>query len=241
MALLHLEGGQIVHKRKKRQMKRYESLLIAIVVGILSFLIFRFLLVDCTEIWGTVESVLGPFRGLMQFPAFVISILSLFSLITALLVYQFCSGRIYSLFAYCVTAFYSLIVFAIIMLKSRGISGFNFNPLQIAQELLQTPITVLFNILLFIPIGFVTAWKHHSLKTGTLFFVIFITVCELAQGFFHLGIFDVDDILLNTFGFCFGFLLQNHAHSHGWTAHKEGKTIIVSKKSPASEIRGTQS
>lgn len=108
------------------------------------------------------------------------------------------------------------------MLKSRGISGFNVNPLLIVQELLQAPLTVLFSMLAFMPIGFMLAWKCQSPKVTILLFLAFITICELIQSILHLGIFDVDDILLNTFGFALGFLAQNHADSRGWSMQRQG-------------------
>lgn len=116
------------------------------------------------------------------------------------------------------------------MLKSRGISGFNVNPLLIVQELLQAPLTVLFNMLAFMPIGFMLAWKCQSPKVTILLFLAFITICELIQSILHLGIFDVDDILLNTFGFALGFLAQNHTDSRGWSMQRQGNFVIISKR-----------
>ena len=116
------------------------------------------------------------------------------------------------------------------MLKSRGISDFNVNPLLIVQEFLQAPLTVLFNMLAFMPIGFMLAWKCQSPKVTILLFLAFITICELIQSILHLGIFDVDDILLNTFGFALGFLAQNHADSRGCSMQRQGNFVIISKR-----------
>lgn len=108
------------------------------------------------------------------------------------------------------------------MLKSRGISGFNVNPLLIVQEFLQAPLTVLFNMLAFMPIGFMLAWKCQSPKVTILLFLAFITICELIQSILHLGIFDVDDILLNTFGFALGFLAQTMPIPAGGACRDKG-------------------
>lgn len=163
------------------------------------FFLFRFALVDCIEIWQTIESILGSLHPFMQSQVCIIALLTCCSLITALLTYQICIGKIHVLLLYFITALYLLLIFAIIMLKSRGISGFNVNPLLIVQELLQAPLTVLFNMLAFMPIGLMLAWKCQSPKVTILLFLAFITICELIQSILHLGIFDVDDILLNTF------------------------------------------
>lgn len=207
-------------------MKRRESLLVAVCIGVLSFFLFRFALVDCIEIWQTIESILGSLHPFMQSHVCIIALLTCCSLITALLTYQICIGKIHVLLLYFITALYLLLIFAIIMLKSRGISGFNVNPLLIVQELLQAPLTVLFNMLAFMPIGFMLAWKCQSPKVTILLFLAFITICELIQSILHLGIFDVDDILLNTFG----FLAQNHADSRGWSMQRQGNFVIISKR-----------
>ncbi|MFC2723953.1 MAG: VanZ family protein [Bifidobacterium dentium] len=211
-------------------MKRRESLLVAVCIGVLSFFLFRFALVDCIEIWQTIESILGSLHPFMQSHVCIIALLACCSLLTALLTYQICMGKIHVLLLYFITALYLLLIFAIIMLKSRGISGFNVNPLLIVQELLQAPLTVLFNMLAFMPIGFMLAWKCQSPKVTILLFLAFITICELIQSILHLGIFDVDDILLNTFGFALGSLAQNHADSRGWSMQRQGNFVIISKR-----------
>ncbi|WP_270272551.1 VanZ family protein [Bifidobacterium dentium] len=211
-------------------MKRRESLLVAVCIGVLFFFLFRFALVDCIEIWQTIESILGSLHPFMQSHVCIIALLTCCSLITALLTYQICIGKIHVLLLYFITALYLLLIFAIIMLKSRGISGFNVNPLLIVQELLQAPLTVLFNMLAFMPIGFMLAWKCQSPKVTILLFLAFITICELIQSILHLGIFDVDDILLNTFGFALGFLAQNHADSRGWSMQRQGNFVTISKR-----------
>ena len=103
-------------------MKRRESLLVAVCIGVLSFLLFRFALVDCIEIWQTIESILGSLHPFMQSHVCIIALLTCCSLITALLTYQICIGKIHVLLLYFITALYLLLIFAIIMLKSRGIS-----------------------------------------------------------------------------------------------------------------------
>lgn len=211
-------------------MKRRESLLVAVCIGMLSFLLFRFALVDCIEIWQTIESILGSLHPFMQSHVCIIALLTCCSLLTALLTYQICIGKIHVLLLYFITALYLLLIFAIIMLKSREISGFNVNPLLIVQELLQAPLTVLFNMLAFMPIGFMLAWKCQSPKVTILLFLAFITIGELIQSILHLGIFDVDDILLNTFGFALGLLAQNHADSRGWSMQRQGNFVTISKR-----------
>lgn len=70
-------------------------------------------------------------------------------------------------------------------------------------------VIVLGNIVMFIPFGFL-GWsfeKFKDLKTLLFAFISVITIVEGLQYFTRMGIFEVDDIILNTFGVYLGFLL----------------------------------
>lgn len=63
------------------------------------------------------------------------------------------------------------------------------------------------NIIMFIPFGFL-GWifpKLDDLKTLLFTFISSIVIIEALQYFSRMGIFEVDDILLNTFGVFLGF------------------------------------
>lgn len=71
-------------------------------------------------------------------------------------------------------------------------------------------INILGNILMFIPYGFI-GWlfpKYNGLKTLLIYFLSFLIVIEALQYFTRLGIFDIDDIILNTFGVVIGFYFK---------------------------------
>lgn len=66
------------------------------------------------------------------------------------------------------------------------------------------------NIGMFIPFGFL-GWifpKLNHYKNLILNFVFVITIVETLQYFTRLGVFDIDDILINTLGVSLGFLLK---------------------------------
>ena len=68
---------------------------------------------------------------------------------------------------------------------------------------------VLGNVVMFIPFGFL-GWvfpKLRDLKPLLINFIAAITIVEALQYFTRLGIFEVDDIILNTFGVYLGWLL----------------------------------
>lgn len=70
---------------------------------------------------------------------------------------------------------------------------------------------VLGNVVMFIPFGFL-GWifpQLKKLKSLIITFVSAIVIVEALQYFSRLGVFDVDDIILNTFGVFLGFLIRN--------------------------------
>lgn len=70
---------------------------------------------------------------------------------------------------------------------------------------------VLGNVIMFIPFGFL-GWifpQLKNLKNLVITFVSAIVIVEALQYFSRLGVFDVDDVILNTFGVFLGFLIRN--------------------------------
>lgn len=71
-------------------------------------------------------------------------------------------------------------------------------------------INIVGNVVMFIPfgtVGFVYP-KYRQLKPLVIDFISAITVVEALQYFTRLGVFDVDDIILNTIGVMIGFKLM---------------------------------
>lgn len=67
------------------------------------------------------------------------------------------------------------------------------------------------NVVMFIPFGFL-GWifpKLQDLQNLLFTFISAITIVEAIQYFSRMGIFEVDDIILNTFGVFLGFLMKN--------------------------------
>lgn len=68
-------------------------------------------------------------------------------------------------------------------------------------------INVFGNIIMFTPFGFlgIVFPKLNDFKTLIINFVSAITIIESLQYFTRLGVFDIDDIILNTVGVTIGF------------------------------------
>ena len=85
------------------------------------------------------------------------------------------------------------------------VSTFNFVKGTIV---LKTVITNVFgNILMFMPFGFlgIVFPKLNNFPVLILDFLFAIILVESLQYFTRLGVFDIDDVLLNTFGVAIGF------------------------------------
>lgn len=69
---------------------------------------------------------------------------------------------------------------------------------------------VLGNVVMFIPFGFLGWFFPKLLRFQDLIFafVAGIVIVEGLQYFSRLGIFEVDDVILNTFGVCIGYLMR---------------------------------
>ncbi|WP_100075439.1 VanZ family protein [Chryseobacterium camelliae] len=75
---------------------------------------------------------------------------------------------------------------------------------------------VLGNIIMFIPFGFL-GWSFpglRSLKSLLFTFLSAIIIVEALQYFTRLGIFEVDDIILNTFGVFLGWKICRYIEIH---------------------------
>jgi len=69
---------------------------------------------------------------------------------------------------------------------------------------------VLGNVVMFISFGFL-GWifpKLNNLKNLIITFVSVIVIVEALQYFSRLGVFDVDDVILNTFGVFLGWQMK---------------------------------
>lgn len=90
-------------------------------------------------------------------------------------------------------------------------NGINLNPLNIITDFRNyfnlTLLLVITNMILYLPLGLYIRFK---VKIGSfrLFigFILYIFIIEAMQYIFHKGIFDVNDIILNSLGFLIGVL-----------------------------------
>ena len=140
------------------------------------------------------------------------------------------------------TCIYGLFLFYVLFGRSMGCdhdctyveyikSMRNFIPLKSFYILFSSPIisrpivfsflkNLLGNIILFIPFGVMLPLWFDLLKKFKRFFIVAfvsIFIVECIQLFTMLGCFDIEDILLNLFGACIGFM----CHQKLFTAKKQ--------------------
>ena len=78
------------------------------------------------------------------------------------------------------------------------------------ESLRQSIINLGGNVILFIPAGWLFPKVWHFLRKFFVFLIFctgVILLVEIVQLFTFLGCFDVDDLILNLFGMCIGFVL----------------------------------
>ncbi|MBP2622198.1 VanZ family protein [Streptococcus panodentis] len=99
---------------------------------------------------------------------------------------------------------YFLVLFYTLFLKNIGLQGFSLN-LQsfVYLWIYGDKLVPTMNVIMFIPLGFLCrpSWKSAAI------FTLAISLVEGSQYLFHLGIFDLGDILTNLLGFVIGSCL----------------------------------
>lgn len=104
---------------------------------------------------------------------------------------------------------YFILLFFILFLKSTGLQGANLNPLEGLYDLKSGYYKeILLNIIIFIPIGFLSFGKKFS-RVIVIRFIIVILLVEIFQYMFSLGFFDIVDVITNTIGFVLGHFIIN--------------------------------
>lgn len=101
----------------------------------------------------------------------------------------------------------------------RGRSQYEYNEIRITPilstyqfledttSLFDASLVVMANFIMFVPFGFL-GWVWPSLKNPKLlinYFLCTIIILETLQYFTRLGVFDIDDVILNTLGVYFGY------------------------------------
>lgn len=100
--------------------------------------------------------------------------------------------------------YFCILVF-IFFIRMVGMTGINLNPFDIIKNISSDPLfifTVIMNIFIFVPLGYLFRKKTFIFSLATAFI---ISLCiEIIQYILKVGIFDIDDIIFNIIGFMIG-------------------------------------
>ncbi len=102
-----------------------------------------------------------------------------------------------------------IVLILTITFRKGVVRSYNFNILQIFKDLEYTgqKLLLIGNIVMYIPVGFIIQLQHNKTAINILISIIGIFCVELIQYVFMLGIFDINDIILNVIGFITGILI----------------------------------
>ncbi len=98
------------------------------------------------------------------------------------------------------------------LIPFKNIGGFVDNAIH-GKAIIAFLINIVGNIVVFIPIGFLLPLlfkKINSFKKFSLVFVSVIIVLEISQILLHVGVADIDDLILNYIGGVIGWKLFQH-------------------------------
>lgn len=155
----------------------------------------------------------GPL--LMSSPVVMICIHAAVGLVVAGVVFQVAMNRYPTALLKAAPVVYVVAAFALVMLKSRGVSGVNLNPLNIVDQFRFSPATVFFNLFVLVPAGALLRARGVAPARAAAGTALVVVACELAQWLLRLGICDVVDIALNLFGCAFGYCVADAAAAWG--------------------------
>lgn len=94
-----------------------------------------------------------------------------------------------------------------LLFKSIGIQGIELNPISFITDMFYGDIfIVLFNIIMFIPLGFAL----NLTKKNMIFILFCLFLVETIQFIFHLGFFDLSDIVTNFIDYLLGTLIAQN-------------------------------
>lgn len=165
-------------------------------IGSLMFVRYLFQEKFASLFFTYIAPIYSPVNGDFWVSLIVILLLSFFmSAFFSLIIFK----SINKLVAYTFYMVYFVTLGYFLFFKSVGVSGYSLNPFSFVVDLLNGDgrIEALFNVIYFIPLGFLIGKKY-------LLFLISVTMTEILQLTFSLGFFDLGDILLNFSGFYIG-------------------------------------
>ncbi|MCL1890449.1 MAG: VanZ family protein [Coriobacteriia bacterium] len=154
--------------------------------------------------------------GGSQVPYFIWAFTLFVSIVLFFNFYQLLGNRLSVLLLRADAIGYLVLLFVVVMLKTIGIQELNLNMFDLYTQIIEYPESVLFNILLFVPLG---ALAFRYIKSTLMALVLGLTLIlaiETMQYLLHLGITDIVDVVVCMAGFAIGYFVVSLLWDRGF-------------------------
>lgn len=189
---------------------------ISVTCGILWIFIFQYVLITFTDLW---QSLITAFHGAYAAVGpgiFAGTILVLSGVFFGAFIFQLLAKRFEVVFAAAVGLLYLSSLWYVLFNRTPGTRGINLDITQFGAQFASTPLDMMWNIAIFLPLGMVLQALIKSMWKTAIGAAVLALIVEGAQYIFSVGIFDILDIVLNVGGIMLGALIISSAMLDGW-------------------------
>jgi hypothetical protein len=130
------------------------------------------------------------------------------AILTFIILFSILNRKINKISIFAIGVLYLITLVFVLFVRQKGVQGYEFNLVTDYYQWTANSTNILIalmNAILFLPLAYI--FKRAKYSIGIISGIIIITLCEIAQYIFSLGIFDIGDIVLNSFGFIVGIIL----------------------------------
>lgn len=189
---------------------------ISVTCGILWIFIFQYALITFTDLWqGIITAFHGAYAAVGP-GIFAGTILVLSGVIFGAFIFQLLAKRFEVVFAAAVGLLYLFSLWYVLFDRTPGTRGINLDITQFGAQFASTPLDMMWNIAIFLPLGMVLQALIKSMWKTAIGAAVLALMVEGAQYIFSVGIFDILDIVLNVGGIMLGALIISSAMLDGW-------------------------
>jgi hypothetical protein len=189
---------------------------ISVTCGILWIFIFQYALITFTDLWqGIITAFHGAYAAVGP-EIFAGTILVLSGVIFGAFIFQLLAKRFEVVFAAAVGLLYLFSLWYVLFDRTPGTRGINLDITQFGAQFASTPLDMMWNIAIFLPLGMVLQALIKSMWKTAIGAAVLALIVEGAQYIFSVGIFDILDIVLNVGGIMLGALIISSAMLDGW-------------------------
>lgn len=189
---------------------------ISVTCGILWIFIFQYALITFTDLWqGIITAFHGAYAAVGP-GIFAGTILVLSGVIFGAFIFQLLAKRFEVVFAAAVGLLYLFSLWYVLFDRTPGTRGINLDITQFGAQFASTPLDMMWNIAIFLPLGMVLQALIKSIWKTAIGAAVLALIVEGAQYIFSVGIFDILDIVLNVGGIMLGALIISSAMLDGW-------------------------